>query len=68
MERAHVIAATIGLGIGLVAGSVDWEKVKNNTEELTAVIAGLGLVGGGAIAAFCVSPPQKSDVSSQEKK
>jgi hypothetical protein len=67
MERAHIIAATIGLGIGLVAGSVDWEKVKNNTEELTAVITGLGLVGGGAIAAFCVTPPKTSDVSEEKK-
>ncbi|NJL82878.1 MAG: hypothetical protein HC890_07835 [Chloroflexaceae bacterium] len=63
-----MIAATIGLGIGLLSGSVDWEKVKNNTEELTAVIAGLGLVSGGAIAAFCVTPPKKSDVSSKEEK
>lgn len=65
MQRPHLIAALIGLGIGLMAGSIDWEKVKTNTAELGAIAVGLGAIASGSLMAFA-TPPEDGKKNSTE--
>ena len=56
--QAIIAAISIGLGIGLMAGNVNWEEVKQKTEDLASVAGSIiALVGGSALALNSQSVP-----------
>jgi CHASE2 domain-containing sensor protein len=69
-----IAAISIGLGIGLMAGHIKWEEVKQRTEDLASVAGSIvALVGGAGLALNSQSVPitpagaKKEDESGAEE-
>ncbi len=64
-----IAAISIGLGIGLMAGHVNWDQIKARTEDLASVAGSIvALVGGSALALNAqavpiTSPKTKKDLT-----
>jgi hypothetical protein len=72
--QAIIAAISIGLGIGLMAGHIKWDEVKQRTEDLASVAGSVvTLVGGAALALNSQSVPltpvgaKKEDESGAEE-
>lgn len=51
LDRSHLIALCIGLGLGTILNFVDWPRVKSSTETMATAMTGVvGLISGIALA------------------